>query len=218
MSDRVVVYARPLVRGRVKTRLAAGVGEARALVLYRAFLADVLGAARGVGAEVVVSVAGDPGDPGLEALASDLHRVAQGDGDLGARMAATFVRGRDAGVRRLALVGSDRPAVQAAEVRACLAAADPGTVVLAPAADGGYWCVAADPATDLAPVFAGVAWSTPAVLEQTRRRAEAAGLTVRLGPEGIDVDEAADLDALRGELEGLPLEVAPATRVALGSG
>ena len=148
MSDRVVVYARPLVRGQVKTRLAAGVGEARALDLYRAFFADVVGTARAVGVEVVVSVAGAPGDPGLEALAPGLRRVAQGAGDLGARMVETFVRGRDDGVRRLALVGSDHPAVQAADIRACLEAAEPGTVVLAPAADGGYWCVAADPATE----------------------------------------------------------------------
>lgn len=50
-----IIFARTPERGRVKTRLAALLGEERTLELYRAFLADSLQLARRAGAEVVLA-------------------------------------------------------------------------------------------------------------------------------------------------------------------
>ena len=49
--------------------------------------------------------------------------------------------------------------------------------MIGPADDGGYYLLALrEPRPEL---FAGIAWSTPTVREQTRARAAAAGLSVR---------------------------------------
>ncbi len=65
------------------------------------------------------------------------------------------------------------------------------SAVLAPALDGGYGLIALHrPAPSL---FAGVDWSTPAVLAQTRQRLAAAGLHHAELPAVADIDEPADL-------------------------
>jgi hypothetical protein len=71
-------------------------------------------------------------------------------------------------------------------------------VVFVPALDGGYVLVGLTEDTPL--LFEGIAWSTPTVLEASRRAAARAGLeVVTLPPQG-DVDAPEDLERLRGEL------------------
>jgi len=215
LTSRIVVFTRPPIEGEVKTRLAAGVGEAAALALHRAFLTDVLATVRATGVPALVSVAGDPDDPALLALTGELPREAQGGGDLGERMARAFAHAGADGVERLAIVGSDHPTVRPEEILACLEAAGPGTLCLAPAADGGYWCVAGPSGDAVEPAFRDVAWSTPRALEETEARARAAGLTVVRGPAGFDVDRESDLDRLERALSAAPETLAPATRAAM---
>jgi len=57
--------------------------------------------------------------------------------------------------------------------------------------DGGYYLIALRRPID--GLFRGVAWSTAAVLEQTRERARALGLSVHLLDSWYDVDDAHSL-------------------------
>jgi hypothetical protein len=103
------------------------------------------------------------------------------------------------GARAVALVGSDLPHITAAPVTAAFEAlaADPGALVLGPAADGGYYLVAATRVPD---VFGGIEWGSPRVLEQTRQAAVSQGFRVRLLAGMSDVDTADDLRRVtRGE-------------------
>jgi hypothetical protein len=73
-------------------------------------------------------------------------------------------------------------------------------MVLGPAADGGYYCIGLkDPHPDL---FEKIAWSTPRVFAQTCDRAREIGLAVVTLPPWYDVDDAASLSRLAGELFG----------------
>ena len=63
-------------------------------------------------------------------------------------------------------------------------------VVVGPAADGGYYLIGMTaPHGDL---FEQIAWSTPAVLTQTRQQAQAARLSLHLLPILQDIDTAED--------------------------
>ena len=203
----LVVFARAPERGRVKTRLAASVGEAAALACYRELgraVVDAVRAPTGEGGRAAwrTVVAHTPPD-GAPALAAWLDPDGRGalayepqvDGDLGARMRAAVERALAAGAPRVVVVGTDCPDVDAAVVGEALAALDAADVVLGPALDGGYYLVGVrHPRPE---IFAGVPWSTPHTLAVTLQRAQSAGLTVALLAPLRDIDTAADWEAWR---------------------
>ena len=201
-----------------KTRLADAVGrEADRRRLYAAFLQDTIDGCRSV-AEAALRVAYTPdgGAAGLGALGVRRDELLpQRGADLGARERAAFVDLFAAGFRKVVMVGSDLPTLPAGHIRQALEQVAPGTAVLGPSEDGGYYLLAlAAPATDapLPDLFSGIRWSTAAALEDTLAAARRAGLRVALVPRWRDVDDAAGLARLRADLEApAGRERAPAT-------
>jgi rSAM/selenodomain-associated transferase 1 len=209
----LIIFARAPVAGQVKTRLARTVGEAAALALYEAFLEDVAQMTQGLGARRVLAVAGELDHAAITRLAKSQRLTVepQGDGDLGARMAAAIERHVAHGP--VVIIGSDAPTVPRASLHRALDALVDRDVVIGPAADGGYWLIGVRLA--LPGLFTHIAWSTPSVLPETLARlGERAHLIL---PEHYDVDDAADLARLRSELSTLPATVAPATRRVLAA-
>jgi rSAM/selenodomain-associated transferase 1 len=192
-----------------KTRLLATDDEA-AHALRRALLLDSLDAVSQVGWPVLVFVtaagAGDAvrrlviADPGLAPHARRITIASQIEGDLAARMTHAMTATLAAGYDAVVLVGSDAPDLPPAVVGEAVDALqdDEGgrRIVLGPAADGGFYLVAARVAP--AAAFEGVMWSRDDVLVEVTARATAAGFEVVLGRPWQDVDTAADLRALAG--------------------
>lgn len=199
--------------GLAKTRLVPALGEEGAAGLARAFIEDSAALARSVGAEAIVFAT--PGDATADLAAlTHLPALAQGEGDLGARMEGAFAELFARGFAPALLIGADSPALPPAHLRAALslAASHPAAVVLGPAEDGGYWCVGLSrPARGL---FDAIAWSTPSVRAETEARAARLGRAVIHAPTWHDVDEPEDLVRLRADLHDDP-DAAPRTRAAL---
>ena len=198
----------------MKTRLAAAVGAENAALLHAAFVDDVCALTRGTAARRVLAVAGEVDHPALRAIAEreGMERVAQGEGDLGARMSAAIERGLGDGAERVAIVGSDSPVLPPHMVVNAFALLRAAEVVLGPAEDGGYWIVGARRAVPW--LFEGIAWGTAGVLEASERRLRERGAVYGLVERFWDVDEPADLERLRGALAEEP-DAAPASRAAL---
>ncbi len=156
----VAVMARPLVRGTVKRRLAASVGDEEALAVYTRLLGGTLDtAAQVAGAELVLAEAEAGAENGADhrgdgaARAADplqgrdalWRRLRQRGGALGERLAAVFDDLFAAGADRAILVGSDSPSLPPEYLERGLAllagATDSDTLVLGPAADGGYYLI-----------------------------------------------------------------------------
>ena len=197
-DELVVVFARAPERGRVKTRLAASVGDDLALALYRWLAERVIGALNAGPRRWDLRVAATPA---AEAVARWLPEVSdvrpQRGEDLGARMQHALDEALDEGRARVVIVGADCPAVDARRVGEALDALRGGEGGLGPELDGGYYLIGA---TRAIPVFKQVPWGTDAVLERTRQRLRDAAIPwVELAPER-DVDRAEDL----GVLVGLP--------------
>lgn len=193
----VVVFGREPVPGRVKTRLAAGLGPERAAAVYAVLLDATLAVARRAAERVVLALA-EPPSPGW-VPAEPVELEVQVPGDLGRRMAAAFARRFAEGETRVVLVGSDCPALSAAHLRSAHAALDDVPVALGPAADGGYWLVA-QRAPGVAGMFEGVPWSSPGTLAATRRRLGELDVAWRELPELSDLDTAEDLEAVLADL------------------
>lgn len=137
----------------------------------------------------------------MRAWLPGMRLLAQSGPDLGARMADAFARAFARGASRVALVGTDTPGVTRETVALALSALDAADIVLGPAEDGGYYLVALrGPRPAL---FAGIDWSTPRVLDETRARAAAAGLAVRELTPLADIDTLDDLRRAWPRIEGV---------------
>lgn len=191
----LVVFVKHPTPGAVKTRLAAAIGPGAAAELYRALAEHVLEVTTPSGEyERLVFFDRKEALPDMRAWLPGVRLLAQSDGDLGARMSDAFVRAFARGAGRVALVGTDAPGVSRETVKEALAALDTADLVIGPSEDGGYYLVALR--TPRPELFAGMAWSTPSVREETLARAAVAGLSVRELPRLRDIDT---LEGLRAE-------------------
>jgi rSAM/selenodomain-associated transferase 1 len=211
----IVVIAKAPRAGASKTRLCPPLTPVQAAELARAFLRDTLELAlhlphstvtvfhSGAAEEEQILRGVVPGEVGV---------MGQGSYGLGAGLVEAAARHFASGAGRVLLMDSDSPTLPPAylaQARTALATHD---AVLGPCEDGGYYLLglrAPQPG-----LFADVAWSTPAVVAQTRDRARTLGLSMALLPTWYDVDDAAALDRLRTELcRGT--DGAPQTRACL---
>ena len=192
MRTCVVVFGREPVPGRVKTRLAAGVGEEAAARIYAVLLDHALEIAADSGSRVVLSLAEAPSP--LWAARLGVPFEVQSDLDLGGRMAESFARRFAEGEDWVVVVGSDCPWITTRHLRSASKELEREGVVLGPATDGGYYLVAQrPPGVDL---FSGIPWSTGATMTATRQRLTGLGTVWTEIDELSDVDTEADLEEL----------------------
>lgn len=208
--ESLLIFAKPPVMGKVKTRLAAERGEKEALILYTAFLQDTASLCAGwrtssAGADpnrrLVLCVADQIEDP----LMVDLARVGgarlmlQTDGDLGERLTNAFQQEFDRGARAVCAVGGDSPTLPGYLLDQAFRCLFWERVVIGPTFDGGYWLVGAQrPAPD---IFSQIPWSTPAVTMRTLAKLQKQNVTGALLPFWYDVDSAFDLEKLAWHLK-----------------
>jgi uncharacterized protein len=176
-----------------KTRLFDALGCAPDPRLLTALLLDTLDGAAAADVVRVVFVT-PPSRCGEVAsiVAPDIRVIPQTEGTLGDRMRHVFASLVAAGARAVAVIGSDLPEIDPSIVAQAfdVLEGDHEALVLGPAADGGYYLIAA---TRLPDVFDGIAWGTAAVLTETVDAAARSGRRVALLPTLADVDTPQDL-------------------------
>ena len=134
----LVVFLRQPRLGRVKSRLAAGIGALAALSFYRLATAQLLRrVARDRRWRCHVWITPDRAARRPPWRAAAEWR-GQGGGDLGRRMARVF---RVLPPGPAVIVGSDIPALRPAHIAAAFRALGDHQAVFGPATDGGYWLV-----------------------------------------------------------------------------
>lgn len=193
----ILVFARAPQPGRVKTRLAAAVGDRAALRIYTRLAKHTLAEVRAFAAEdVAIRVHYAPADAGEAVrvwLGDGPVYLPQADGDLGMRMKDAFARAFAEGAEQVVIVGSDLPAVSASLLRRAFELLDAHPAVIGPARDGGYYLLGLRRMVD--GIFDGIEWSTPHVLRTTLERFSAAGVEPAALEELADVDTVDDLPA-----------------------
>lgn len=196
----VAILARAPIPGQAKTRLIPALGAEGAARLARQMLAHTLAQALAANAgpvELCMSPApDDPAWQGIE-LPPAVARIAQGEGDLGQRMARAMNRVLADG-RPALLMGTDGPQLDAALLRETADQLTRHDAVLLPACDGGYLLIglhAPCPA-----IFDNMVWSTRTVAAETLRRLALENRKVWVGPTLHDIDEPADLARLPSKL------------------
>jgi uncharacterized protein len=164
-SRHVVVMARRPQLGRVKTRLADGLGKEAALSFYSRTLKRLIKRLdRDSCWQVALAVtpASKARRGGL--WTRGLPTLAQAQGDLGIRMQAAI----DAmPTGPVVLVGSDVPSLKARHIALAFRALEKQDVVFGPSDDGGYWLIGVAAQSRETRLFGPVRWSSPHALEDT---------------------------------------------------
>lgn len=199
----VAVLAKAPIPGLAKTRLIPALGPRGAARLQRRLTRVAVQTARDADlGPVTLWCAPDARHRFFKALqqTTAVRCLVQPGGDLGNRMHTAFRLHCAQGP--LLLIGTDCPVLRPDHLRrAARALIDGEDAVFQPAADGGYVLVGLR--RPQAALFDDIAWSTAAVMSQTRARARALNLHVREFETLWDVDVPEDLARLRAFDDGL---------------
>jgi rSAM/selenodomain-associated transferase 1 len=203
-AQRLLVFARLPERGKVKTRLAADIGDERALAVYEAMLRDLIANIGEPTSETDIEFLWAPtalaNGEALRGAFGD-HHVAMQTGDaLGERLAmAMSERFFFHKTQKIVVIGADDPGLDRPLIDHAFALLDSCEYVLGPAADGGYYLIGCRALAFDSTVFQDIEWGTSGVLDATLAKIAALERTVALLPERYDIDTAADLERYAAE-------------------
>jgi uncharacterized protein len=189
----IAILAKAPIAGLAKTRLIPALGPEGAARLQGQLLEAAVATALKVGT-VTLWVTPDDSHPAFQQFDPRVRLACQPSGDLGARMLGAIA----AAARPVLVIGTDCPALTADHLRMSADLLHDGIdVVINPAEDGGYVLIGMRrPEPRL---FADMAWSTPTVMTETRRRLACLDLSWREPARLWDVDVPQDLQRMRAE-------------------
>jgi rSAM/selenodomain-associated transferase 1 len=206
--QRLLVFARLPELGKVKTRLAADVGDERALAIYEAMLRDLIAGIGNSTPETEIEFLWPPTEGANGAAlrrAFAHHSVAMQTGpNLGDRLSMAlserfFFHRTD----KIVVIGADDPTLSRDLIDRTFALLDSCEYVLGPASDGGYYLIGCRALSFDPVVFQDIDWGTSTVLAATLERIASVGRTVAVLPERYDIDLVEDLKRyLAEEREG----------------
>jgi rSAM/selenodomain-associated transferase 1 len=198
LDDRCLLFfIRNPERGRVKTRLAASIGDEKALKLYRGFILNILS---NINRETFLFYLcffpADALDSIKQWLGEDYLYTPQIGEDLGERMKNGFTEAFAMNFKRVVLIGSDIPDLPIEFIEEAFTSLKEKDAVIGPSLDGGYYLIGFKEKTFSPQVFKGIPWSTERVFEQTMKILEREGLMVHVLNPLRDIDTIEDLKNL----------------------
>jgi len=191
----VLLFVKYPDKGTVKSRLSTVFGEDTVLLLYEAFVLDVLETVEK--GKYRFTIYFHP-PSAQEKVASWLGKghlyMPQNGSDLGERMKNAFASTFSEGFEKVMLIGSDVPDLKKEIIDEAFAS--DADAVIGPAADGGYYLIGFQRDTFLPHIFEGMQWSTASVFERTMELFRKHSCKVHVLPQWRDVDTPEDLRAL----------------------
>ncbi len=191
MKERLIIFIKNPILGKVKTRIAATTGNEAALKIYKKLLQHTHDVAVQINCERYVYYSDhiDEND-GWE---NDLfEKRVQVQGDLGERMRAAFADKFEGKKSPVVIIGSDCIDLQPKHILNAFASLKYNDSVIGPAMDGGYYLLGMNKMHES--VFKIKEWGTDTVLKQTFAALKKENLEVVLLQELNDIDEEKDVN------------------------
>ena len=157
MKPCLYIFAKAPRMGKIKTRLAAGVGTVHALRIYRAMTAKILREMQDPRWDTVIyATPNDYVGASFGGLwPENMPRFRQNGGGLSERSARLFT-----GKGPVITIGTDIPAMKRADIAAGFKALKHNDAVIGPAKDGGFWLIGLN-APAKPDLFDNIRWSHP---------------------------------------------------------
>lgn len=192
MKDNLLmIFVKNPILGTAKTRLAASVGDEKALKIYKFLLqhtAQVLSQTEGIDCRILYSTHVEKADMFDN---SHFQKTIQRQGELGEKMFTAFQQAFDDGYQHIAIIGSDCYELNATILQEAFEALQTKDFVIGPAKDGGYYLMGMN---QLEPtVFQHKKWSTDRVYQDTIVDLEVLRYKYAVLPTLSDIDYLEDL-------------------------
>lgn len=180
----IIIFIKNIEKGKVKTRLAATVGDDQALKIYQALLGHTQEVVKAVEAERFLFYSSfveeeDEWSPEF------FNKNMQAQGDLGTRMSEAFQQ-VIATQGKAIIIGSDCASLTPEIVKKALDKLDEYPFVIGPTFDGGYYLLGMNGFEPS--VFENIEWSTETVFPMTLLRMADLGKKCFFLPQLSDID------------------------------
>jgi uncharacterized protein len=198
--QRLLVFARLPELGKVKTRLAATLGNERTLAVYETMLRELLASIGESTTETEIEILWSPTDAAngeaLRHAFGDRALAMQTGATLGDRLAMAFSeRFFFHRTQKIVAIGVDDPQLPRAIIDHAFALLDSCEWVIGPATDGGYYLIGCRAAAFDSLIFTdGIEWGSEKVLAETLEKIRESGSSVANLPMRSDIDTAEDLE------------------------
>lgn len=195
MRNALIIFARYPEPGKVKTRLAATIGNEQAAALYKEWAEKIFfesKQAKNVSHRYLFYA--DPGDyKKVYAWSDDGFLLqAQNGTELGDRIKAAFRKTFDDKMHKAIIIGTDAPDLTGDMIDNAIRRLDTHDIVIGPADDGGYYLLGMN--RYYPDVFEDIPWSTGEVFDATVRKIKRNGLRHYELPVLSDIDTIEDLN------------------------
>lgn len=160
-KELVIVFVKNIKLGKVKTRLAATIGNQAAFDVYAQLVNVTEKAIKNLKTDKRIYFS----EAVVKTMWQNEYKTVQHGIDLGERMQNAFKQGFQDGYERIVLIGSDLPDITESQINAGLQELRTKDVVFGPAEDGGYYLVGFSKFHDF--VFQNKPWSQDNLLEET---------------------------------------------------
>lgn len=192
--DSIIIFIKNPELGKVKTRLAKGVGDAMALQVYTELLEITRAKVCQLTADKYLYYSSflDTSD-GWSGI--DFIKMVQSAGNLGTKMANAFQevlsnKPLDKSPHKVLIIGSDCAALSVEIMQNAFQQLDAADIVIGPTHDGGYYLLGMK--VFYHQLFQNIQWSTESVFRETIDIANQLGLTYQSLPMLHDIDTKED--------------------------
>lgn len=189
MKNCLIIFTRKPEKGKVKTRLAQGVGDDKALKIYTFLLKHT--------AKITAKVKAHKQVYYTEAIAEKdvwddrvFEKKVQIVGDLGQKMQQAFEQAFQDGFEKVIIIGSDLYDIDHKLIDKAFAKLDHNDAVIGPATDGGYYLLGTK--SIFPEIFKNKPWGTDEVLNLSLKNLKSKQVALLEAKNDIDYKE--DLD------------------------
>lgn len=187
----LIVFMKNPVAGKVKTRLAASIGDEKALSIYLQLLDINKANIKKINADIYWFINEAPHQDFKTYFFETKDNIILQEGEnLGEKMSNAFQTLFGKGYNSIAIMGTDCPSLNNSIIDSAFDSIQDYDFCIGPAEDGGYYILAMNAFEST--VFTDMQWSTESVLNKTLERVEKAGKTYVLLETLSDIDNEAD--------------------------
>lgn len=188
-KEALIIFQKNAVLGKVKTRLAASIGDEKALEIYEWLTSYTHEQVRGLNVDKFLFFS----DFILENPELDQdnyqYEVQSGE-DLGGRMRNAFAHLFAKGYKNVVIIGTDCPHLKSSDLNKAFLNLGQVDLVIGPARDGGYYLLGMS--SFFPQLFNDISWSTSKVLKSTLDRADGLDLEYEFLKVLSDIDTLSD--------------------------
>ncbi|MFA7274487.1 MAG: TIGR04282 family arsenosugar biosynthesis glycosyltransferase [Crocinitomicaceae bacterium] len=192
MKNALIIFQKNPEQGKVKTRLAATVGDENALRIYSILVDKTHQLVEAIVAKKYLFFSDFIEK---EVKWAPYDKKVQKGSDLGLRMFNAIAEVKAEGAERIVVIGTDCYDLSVDILEEAFVALETNDYCIGPALDGGYYLIGTTQPDEV--VFLNKKWSTETVCEEAKDSILKAGKKVTILPILSDVDYEEDLKTLR---------------------